>query len=77
MKFKVRLIQSDEGFAVSCPSLPGCHSQGENEQEAIENIREAIILWLETFADLQDKSSDLRCRTDCRTIQKSALLKNI
>jgi len=52
MKFKVRLIQSDEGFAVSCPSFPGCHSQGKTEQEAIENIREAIILWLETFADL-------------------------
>lgn len=57
MKFK---LQSDEGFAVSCPSLPGCHSQGENEQEAIENIREAIILWLETFADLQEKRSDLK-----------------
>lgn len=60
MKFKVQLIQSDEGFSVSCPSLPGCHSQGKTEQEAIENIREAIILWLETFADLQDESSDLK-----------------
>jgi len=60
MKFKVQLIQSDEGFAVSCPSLPGCHSQGENEQEAIENIREAIILWLEAFADLQNNSSELK-----------------
>jgi predicted RNase H-like HicB family nuclease len=60
MKFKILLIQSDEGFAVSCPSFPGCHSQGKNEREAIENIREAIILWLETFAELQDESSDLK-----------------
>ncbi|QTA93589.1 type II toxin-antitoxin system HicB family antitoxin [Desulfonema magnum] len=60
MKFKVQLIQSDEGFAISCPSLPGCHSQGKTEQEALENIREAIILWLETFADLQDGASDLK-----------------
>jgi len=60
MKFKIQLIQSDEGFAVSCPSFHGCHSQGKTEQEAIENIREAIILWLKTFADLQDESSDLK-----------------
>jgi len=60
MKFSVQLIHSDEGFAVSCPSLPGCHSQGRTEQEALENIKEAIILWLEAFADLKEESYDLR-----------------
>ena len=47
MKYQVILIPSDEGFAVSCPALPGCWSQGETQAEALTNIREAIQLWLE------------------------------
>lgn len=44
MRFKViiRPDLEDGGFNVSCPALPGCHSQGETESEAISNIREAI-----------------------------------
>ena len=44
MRFKVimRPDLEDGGFNVSCPALPGCHSQGETEAEAITNIREAI-----------------------------------
>jgi antitoxin HicB len=46
--FKV-ILEPDEtgGFVVSCPSLPGCHSQGETIEEALENIKEAILLCLE------------------------------
>jgi predicted RNase H-like HicB family nuclease len=47
MKYPVILIESDEGFAVSCPALPGCLSQGETREAALANIREAIQLWLE------------------------------
>ncbi|HEX5397641.1 MAG TPA: type II toxin-antitoxin system HicB family antitoxin [Verrucomicrobiae bacterium] len=47
MKYPVILIKSDEGFAVSCPALPGCWSQGNTQAEALANIREAIQLWLE------------------------------
>jgi predicted RNase H-like HicB family nuclease len=47
MKYPVILIKSDEGFAVSCPALPGCWSQGKTQQDALTNIREAIQLWLE------------------------------
>jgi antitoxin HicB len=43
MKFAVTLEQDEDGFiVVSCPALPGCHSQGRTEAEAISNIREAI-----------------------------------
>ncbi len=42
MKYKVVLRQSDEGYSVSCPGLPGCGSQGATEAEAIGNIRDAI-----------------------------------
>lgn len=42
MKYSVVLKRTDEGFAVSCPGLPGCWSQGATEAEAIDNIRDAI-----------------------------------
>ena len=41
----------DGGYNVSCPALPGCHSQGETQEEAIENIREAIVGCLEVLND--------------------------
>ncbi len=47
MHYRVNLFQSDEGWAVSCPDLPGCHSQGQTREEALENIKDAIRLWLE------------------------------
>jgi predicted RNase H-like HicB family nuclease len=42
MTYRVLLIESDEGFSVSCPALKGCHSQGATKAEALENIRDAI-----------------------------------
>jgi predicted RNase H-like HicB family nuclease len=42
MRYKVVLQRSDEGYSVSCPGLPGCWSQGDSEQEALENIQDAI-----------------------------------
>lgn len=50
MNYRIRLIETDEGWAVSCLDLPGCHSQGATESEAMDNIREAIALWLEVEA---------------------------
>ena len=47
MKYPVILIPSEEGFAVGCPALPGCWSQGKTEEEALVKIRAAIQLWLE------------------------------
>ncbi len=48
MTYRVVLIESDEGFSVSCPALRGCHSQGATRLEAIESIRAAIREWLGT-----------------------------
>jgi predicted RNase H-like HicB family nuclease len=47
MKFKVALYPSEEGVAVCVPSLPGCWSQGETVEEALENIAVAIREYLE------------------------------
>jgi len=51
MEYRIRLIQSEEGWAVSCPALPGCHSQGTTREEAVENIKTAIREWLEVEAE--------------------------
>ena len=51
MNYHIKLIQSDEGWSVSCQALPGCHSQGDTREEALENIRIAIREWLEVEAE--------------------------
>ena len=47
MKYPVALVPTEEGYAVSCPGLPGCWSQGATEEEALANIRDAIGEYLE------------------------------
>jgi predicted RNase H-like HicB family nuclease len=43
MKFIVTVDRDEDGvFIIECPSIPGCVSQGKTEQEAIENIKDAI-----------------------------------
>ncbi len=43
MKFAITIEKDEDGFfVVSCPSLPGCHSQGKTKAEAVANIQEAI-----------------------------------
>jgi predicted RNase H-like HicB family nuclease len=47
------IVEPDEtgGYVVSCPSLPGCHSQGETIDEALANIKEAIELYIEVLVE--------------------------
>ena len=52
MKYKVLLTETEEGYSASCPGLPGCWSQGETEQEALDNIRDAIQEYLAVVDDL-------------------------
>ncbi len=51
MSYRVTLIKSQEGYAVFCPGLPGCCSQGETEEEALQNIRVAIQEYLGVIGD--------------------------
>ena len=52
MKLAVVLEPSDEGgYTVYVPSLPGCISEGDTKDEALKNIREAIMLYLEPVED--------------------------
>lgn len=52
MKLKVVLEPSEEGgYTVYVPSLPGCISEGETKEEALDNIKEAIDVYLEPVED--------------------------
>lgn len=63
MKLRVVLEPSDEGgFTVYVPSLPGCISEGETEEEALANIREAIELYLEPVDDDLTRNEGARVR---------------
>lgn len=58
MKYRVVLRESEEGFSVSCPGLPGCWSQGKTEDEALANIRDAIREYLDARdASLKDEET--------------------
>ena len=52
MKYKIALQQTEEGFSVSVPGLPGCWSQGATEEEALQNIRDAINEYIETREEM-------------------------
>jgi len=58
MKYKVNIEKTPEGYAVWCPGLPGCWSQGQTEEEALENIKDAIQAYLQTVEELtRDKEA--------------------
>jgi predicted RNase H-like HicB family nuclease len=60
MKYRVKVEKTDEGYAVWCPGLPGCWSQGKTEEEALVSIKDAIEVYLVTVEELaKDKVTRL------------------
>ncbi len=54
MKLRVIIEQDENGYyTAEVPALPGCLSQGKNQEEAIDNIKEAIEGWLEVMESKQ------------------------
>ena len=67
MIFHVTLEQAEDGWiVVECPALPGCISQGKDEKEALENIKEAITAWL--WAEDQKVIANLPKKTNQQQI---------
>lgn len=63
MRLKVVLEKSDEGgYTVYVPSLPGCISEGDTIKQAMNNIREAVELYLEPVDDDIMKGKGIRIR---------------
>ncbi len=58
MKFNIVLEKAEEGgFNVTVPALDGCYTEGDTEEEALENAREAIICYLEGIEKLNQIKS--------------------
>ena len=52
MRFNVTIDRDEDGiWIVECPAIPGCVSQGKTRSEALDNIKEAIVLCLEVRAE--------------------------
>lgn len=51
MKYRVALQESEEGFSVWVPGLPGCASQGKTEEEALANIADAVREYLDVAVE--------------------------
>ena len=67
MIFHVVLEQAEDGWIVAeCPALPGCVSQGKDEKEALDNIKEAITAWL--WAEDQKAVSAMSNKSDQQPI---------
>ena len=59
MKLEIVLEEEDDGtYSVHCPALKGCHSQGRTKKEAIDNIQEAVKLYLEVANEKARKLID-------------------
>lgn len=59
MTYKIAIHRDEEGISVSVPALPGCWSEGDTEEEALENIQDAIREYL---AALEDRMKDAEVR---------------
>ena len=67
MIFHVTIERAEDGWiVVECPALPGCVSQGKDEEEALQNIKEAITAWL--WAEDQKATAALRRRRGRQSI---------
>ena len=50
MKYRVHIEQDEDGsFVATCPSLPGCVSQGRTRDDALRNIGEAVEAYIESL----------------------------
>ncbi len=59
-RYRVALQESEEGFSVWVPGLPGCASQGATEEEALANIADAVREYLEVERQLSARRVSAR-----------------
>jgi predicted RNase H-like HicB family nuclease len=55
MKYRVTLVESEEGFAIWCDDLPGCNSQGDTREDALANIKDAISEYLAAQPEVEER----------------------
>lgn len=60
MRCRVTLQESEEGFSIWVPGLPGCASQGTTEEEALANVADAVREYLEVERQLSARRLSAR-----------------
>jgi predicted RNase H-like HicB family nuclease len=77
VRFKIILEEDEEvgGFIASYPGLPGCFSQGDTAEEAIENIKDAIQACLESLAE--DELQEYIGKSSCRVVEVVAQMSGL
>ena len=60
MTYEVKLLKTEEGYAVWCPALAGCWSQGISKEDGIENIKDAISEYLAAEEDEMEAKAETR-----------------
>lgn len=73
MLYRVELIKTEEGYAIGCPELPGCWSQGDSEGEALENIKDAIANYISVVEELNIKKEIRYVEVSDLDVQASSL----
>jgi len=64
---KLRVVihpETEGGYSIAVPALPGCYSCGETLEDALANIREAALGWLEAANERQPFAPEDRCAAD-------------
>jgi predicted RNase H-like HicB family nuclease len=69
MKYRVVLIKNDEGYAVGCPAIDGCWTQGATREEALSNIKIAIREVLEVKAELEAEAEAESLRSEGLSVE--------
>jgi predicted RNase H-like HicB family nuclease len=70
MKYNILLVETEEGWAVGCPALPGCWTQGATRAEALENIESAIREVQEVRRELAEQEwSSQGCRVETAELE--------
>ncbi len=63
MDYAVVTKQTEEGFSVWVPGLPGCWSEGDTEEEALENIQDAIREYLAVAEEIARREAGAKSHT--------------
>ena len=77
MKYRITLIESEEGLAVCCDDIPGCCSHGDTREGAVENPRIAIAEYLDAQPEIGARFGTRIFHEEIAVLRETAMAWNI